>query len=547
MTANDDFAKTLKQAGAAQDWEEKIKLLETALELEPNLSEWEFRNSRERVRAAIYSELGYAYQRRIEGDQADNTDRAIAALEAALKLFDPNDPPKSRGDAHHNLATAYTRRIHGDAAGNFDQAVAHIEAALQIFTRENTPLEWARAQVTLGIAYDRRIEGDKTDNVERAIAAYKAALSVLTRENAPIDWAGTQKNLAISYAKCFAGYIVGNLHRAIAAYDAALTVFTQSDFPEEWRKIHESIATVLSNITTIYSADDFYSGLTIAASPELRRRFLKEFVAKAPDYSQDRLARHRAPYEDMLLETEAARQKGFPETHPQQWLAWLQRLEAAREFIEANIKEDREKNSATPAKRVLEESLNAGTPFVLILRSYSLETRELTEIEIKDYPAAFSGYRGEAVRGPWSKRAIDELAAIIKPHHKMLTFANKNDYWPPEDIPKFYVTYTDWRKVALPLIAQATAIVILLPLALDRIVRGVMQELEAIKRLQASAKTIAVIETDEKPCEPEREFEAVRAELEKREIKKVFKAEDMIAAPQSLLDELNAVLSAKLS
>jgi len=71
------------------------------------------------------------------------------------------------GRLQNNLAVVYTRRVEGDRAQNFEKAIACYQVALKV----RTDADWASSQWHLGTAYSERILGDKTQNLERAIAA----------------------------------------------------------------------------------------------------------------------------------------------------------------------------------------------------------------------------------------------------------------------------------------------------------------------------------------------------------------------------------------
>src|SRR5687768_9706455 len=62
-----------------QDTEEKIKLGEQVLTLEPVLKDWPLLTAREHIKGELWFELGYAYANRIPGERADNLEKAIAA------------------------------------------------------------------------------------------------------------------------------------------------------------------------------------------------------------------------------------------------------------------------------------------------------------------------------------------------------------------------------------------------------------------------------------------------------------------------------------
>src|SRR5262249_4607437 len=71
----------------AQDPEEKIKLGERALALEPSVIARELATPRERIKGELWFGIAYAYHYRSEGSRDDNLEKAITAYEAALTVF----------------------------------------------------------------------------------------------------------------------------------------------------------------------------------------------------------------------------------------------------------------------------------------------------------------------------------------------------------------------------------------------------------------------------------------------------------------------------
>ena len=54
--------------------------------------------------------------------------------------------------AQLSLGLAYAGRVVGKAAENRDRAIEHIEAALTVMTRETDPHRWGVAKMSLGNA-----------------------------------------------------------------------------------------------------------------------------------------------------------------------------------------------------------------------------------------------------------------------------------------------------------------------------------------------------------------------------------------------------------
>jgi CHAT domain-containing protein len=184
--------------------------------------------------------LAAFYSNRINGSRADNLERAIGFLEAALTVFTRENFPEGWAMTQYNLGKAYTDRIKGLRAENMERAITFYEAALTVFTLED--FLWAATQNHLANAYSNRIKGSRADNLEQAITFYQAPLTVFTLEDFPEDWAMTQNNLARAYSNRIKGSQADNLERAITFYEAALTVRTRDAFPEKWAMTQNNLA-----------------------------------------------------------------------------------------------------------------------------------------------------------------------------------------------------------------------------------------------------------------------------------------------------------------
>jgi hypothetical protein len=185
-------------------------------------------------RATARTNHGLACAQRLDGDQSENWELAIAAFEDAISVWTRERNPEEWAAARSNLGVAYRERLAGDLLENKEQAIRAFEDALSVWTRERHPEEWAGACLNLGIAYWERLGGKRSENFERAIAAFEDALSVWTCEGNPDDWATARLNVGIAYRECLAGDRSENRERAIAAFKDALLVRTREGNPEEW-------------------------------------------------------------------------------------------------------------------------------------------------------------------------------------------------------------------------------------------------------------------------------------------------------------------------
>ena len=240
-----EFSDLYRRWQQSQDSEDRIRLGERLVAIEPTLATWPIDAPRSGVRAELQFELGSAYVSRQTKTRADNLERAITYLEAALAIWTRETNAQGWARAHNNLGIAYWARVQGERADSQEKAIAHFEAAASILTRATAPHEWAQLQNNLAIVSVSRIRGAHTANLETAIARFEAALAIFTREAMPLLWAQIQNNLAAAYGQRAEGVRPENRDKAIGHLEAALTVFTQQASPLEW-------ATGQSNLASAY-------------------------------------------------------------------------------------------------------------------------------------------------------------------------------------------------------------------------------------------------------------------------------------------------------
>ncbi|MEI9899406.1 MAG: hypothetical protein WDN31_03900 [Hyphomicrobium sp.] len=220
-----DFANAYQAWQQAHDADEKIKLGERVLALEPTVASWPLAVSRSLLKAQVSGALGNLYVSRPGGVRADNLEKAIGYLQVALGERTRAADPVDWAAIHNDLGVAYWGRIRGARADNQETAIAHLEAAQTVFTREAYPDRWGQLQNNLAIVYWSRIRGEADTNVEEAIARFEAALSIFTRERDPNGWAATQNNLANAYTRRVRGDQADNREMAIKHLEAALSSF----------------------------------------------------------------------------------------------------------------------------------------------------------------------------------------------------------------------------------------------------------------------------------------------------------------------------------
>ena len=134
------------------------------------------------------------------------------------------------GQAQNNLGIAYRSRVQGERADNREKAIPHFEAALTVLARDTSPFEWAYAQDNLSNAYLNRVRGDRAETRRKpspisggAHGLYQRGVSARVGDGP----AGHRRRARRPYP----GRAGRQPGRAIAAYEAALSVFTRDTFP----------------------------------------------------------------------------------------------------------------------------------------------------------------------------------------------------------------------------------------------------------------------------------------------------------------------------
>jgi tetratricopeptide (TPR) repeat protein len=106
------------------------------------------------------------------------------------------DFPVAWAETQNNLGGAYGLLPTGDRTANLQKAIAALEAALRVKTERDYPDAWAIIQNNLGNAYADLPARDRAANLQKAIGAYEAALRVRTEKDFPATWAETHATSA---------------------------------------------------------------------------------------------------------------------------------------------------------------------------------------------------------------------------------------------------------------------------------------------------------------------------------------------------------------
>ena len=418
--------------------------------------------------ASLQNNLGLAHSRRIRGERANNIENAIAAYGGALTVRTRNTLPREWAATQNNLGLAYSMRIRGEPADNTEKAIAAYQAALTIFTHQALPLSWATAQDNLGIAYGSRIRGDRADNLEKAIAAHEASLTVRTREALPREWAVTQNNLGLVYMDRIHGDRVDNLEKAIAAYQAALTINTREGTPHSWAIAQNNLAVAYRNRISGERADNMEKA--IAAYQAVLSVFTRYSHPTDWATAQNNLGaayshRIRGDRADNLEKAIAAHETGLAvrtrESLPQPWADTMNDLGNAHQRRIHGNRTDNLENAIASYHAAL-----------------TVRTREALPYDWATTQNNIAAVYGVRVRG---ERADNLKKAIASYEAALSVFTQKE--WPREHLRSArllggaLLETHEWRRARLVLASARDAFLLLLGQGLNDVeTRGLVEE-----------------------------------------------------------------------
>jgi CHAT domain-containing protein len=414
------FRNLVERAENATDGEEKIGAIESALRLEPVLTEWPLPTPRAETRAKLLRALGDAYRTRLKGERANNLEQGIKAYESALTVYTRETFPHDWALTQSGLAVAYWTRARGEPGDDGEQAIKAFESALSGDLRETNPQSWARAQLGLGSAYATRTRGERGDNREKAISAFEAALTVYTRDAAAQNWALAQSGLAVAYANRGRGDRADNIEQAIKAYEAALGIYARETSPQYWAGMQSGLAQAYSDRIRGDRADNieqaikaYEAALSVSTREESPQDWARIQSGLALAYSK-RIRGDRADnVEQSIKAYEAAATVRTREAFPQDWartqtalgLVYLVRGrgeradnvdEAIKDFTAALTVNTRERS---PQGFALTQSA-LGLAYVSRIRG---ELGDNIEQAIKASQAALTVYTREASPQDWAR------------------------------------------------------------------------------------------------------------------------------------------------
>lgn len=166
----------------------------------------------------------------------DYLERAVVALEAALKVYGMPFYARDRSGALNNIGSIYS--ILGEkfsGASYFLNAIRFFDAASADEVRVHAPDTWLMAKSNLGnsLANLGRIRNDQT-LLDKALIAHRLALE----EQSGLNWAMTQNNIGTTLMLRGQGSSgadrIFRLTEAVEAYRLALEIRTKDRVPVDW-------------------------------------------------------------------------------------------------------------------------------------------------------------------------------------------------------------------------------------------------------------------------------------------------------------------------
>jgi hypothetical protein len=233
--------------------------------------------------------------------------------------------------------------------------------------------------------------------------------------------------------------------------------------------------------------------IMLANDPKKRRPSLKRELRRLPRYSVER---EDAIVISQLLPIEMAwtkrKKHGGPSRSDRQF------YEESLRFIQSEIDENKEKSSGQLAARLINDSVDRGISFGLILRDFKLDVGGSYE------PTEFGKelYRGDPIFHEKitlsflmpGGRTVDKISEALKHTMPLLMLANPRDDFPPKNVELLYLPKSRWRRAAFLLIAEAKLLVYVVSAYIYPPPESVLEELLATLRFAKQNFAVIVLE-----------------------------------------------------
>jgi hypothetical protein len=277
-------------------------------------------------------------------------------------------------------------------------------------------------------------------------------------------------------------------------------------------------------------SDSFAAAIALAKDSARRRAYLAHVAQNAPEHgaARDVLESMRIKNVSRLAHMILA---GAPEKDPQGWRRAQEESRTSSELLER----DARRNSGAQGKALLKKHLDDATPVLLLLRAFELEARTVHDAT------------GEAWTTMPGETVLKKLTKQLVPHGAPLMVVNRSDPLPPEDAAKLFAP-ADWHALVFCLIAEAKAVLIAVPSSREAPTRGLSQELEAVRMLDATDRAVIVLEPFVRgPFDPQdmTDFSAPIADaLRKSGFAKPFAVADIDADMSAIVAATRGIMSA---
>ena len=122
----------------------------------------------------------------MKGNQADNREKAIAHLEAALTVFHKDTHPDQWAQAQNNLAIAYSAAC-AAIVPTIRRRPSRRSRLRSAYSRATRAPAMGAGAAQLAVVCSSRMQGDREAQPPEGDRGFEAALTVFTRDGSPLD------------------------------------------------------------------------------------------------------------------------------------------------------------------------------------------------------------------------------------------------------------------------------------------------------------------------------------------------------------------------
>ena len=373
-------------------------------------------------------------------------------------------------------------------------AVAALERARDLFDFAGGGIMSVRSRVQLAKAISAQTFGcGQGDRLEACKFAWHEAVAFAEGD----DLARCRLNLVsvlLGSARAenpdgleIAGRILLGLLRDRAAWRQYRTIIEQN------MALHDAIRMQWRQA----EANSNYSkAIALAKNADGRRSYLAQ-TARDGQRSSAGEAAIRMTLLNNIMELRGMRNAGVPGTNATLWHEALASTARDRAIIEDLVVRARREHSSAAGIAVLDAHLRTDAPFILQLRSFGIEMRnipgppEAGSYAESDYLKLIGGRQSGWRTHSMSMHMLGDALGQLCP---TLLIVNREDPFSSPAVAKLFEPPYEWRKLVFSLIAEANAIVAGIPADLDEVTGGLSDELHAISELGALGRTVLVLE-----------------------------------------------------